>query len=96
MENSIAPITTRQVVFVTHNEGGRFFPYIVWIHELKEALETGRLFGRDLTAIYYNGGKAAYDFKLKQVRGGMDLEIFRWPCPGMQHNEKTTDACKKV
>lgn len=85
MENSIAPIATRQVIFCTHEENGKFFPYIVWVHELKEVLETGRIFGKEVYAIYYNGGKAAYDFSLNEVRDGIDIEIFRWPCPGVHH-----------
>jgi hypothetical protein len=88
MINSIAPIATRQVVFVTHEEGGKFFPYILWVHELKETLETGRIFGKEVFAIYYNGGQAAYDFNLNEARGGMDTEIFRWPCPGVPHESK--------
>lgn len=87
MENSATPISTRQVVFVTHEEGGRFYPYIVWVHELKETLETGRLFGKDVCTIYYNGGKAAYDFILNEPRSGTAVEIFRWPCPGVHHEE---------
>jgi hypothetical protein len=88
MENSTAPKATRQVVFVTHKEGEKLFPYIVWVHELKEALETGRLYGKELYVIYYNGGTAAYDFSINGALGKEDLEVFRWPCPGVHHDEQ--------
>jgi hypothetical protein len=87
MINSIAPLATRQVVFAAHEEGGKLFPYILWVHELKETLETGRVFGKEVSVIYYNGGHAAYDFELNEARGAEDLKLFRWPCPGVHHDK---------